>query len=355
MFLDLLVLVSPPVLGDPTADIGAAEGAVPGPTATPAANSAASSVPWGVLKERRLIVTSNDGSTVEGTFLGLEDDRAILETDDGTFVGIELSAVASARTVKPPPPPVPALAVPPEGFSLTFREQEELSERKQTRRSIGVAHRAAIAGGIVASLSAVASIAAEAVNINRWRLSKQFCGEDDYTGEERCGWTESGSYSYADSAVGIAAATGIALPLHVAGGATVLAPTALLRKRMGDREGRGRQIAAWTLWGAGIGALAASQAISWTQLVNAQYVCEPGTSNRNCRSITDTRGAPPGFFLLTAGLTLASTAIGIIDTNKTTERASRSLSSRTAERSHSVSVFPVRLRGGGGLGLSGRF
>jgi hypothetical protein len=322
--------------------------------------SALPPVPWSVLKDRRVSVTTHADSRLTGTFLGLEDGYAVLATEDGTLLSIPTRDVAKVRIVPViPPPPIP---MPATDMSLAFRDDEARLERRRTLRRAQGARGASIAGGVIASLSAVSSVIAEGFNIRRWSLSSHACGEWSYGGGDACGWTDGGEphdqevYWYYDENIsGIAGASTIAVPLHVVGGLTTLIPTALLRGRIGYRGHRGRQVAAWVLWGAGLGSLTANQAVAWTQVANVGEVCNP--AGANCVWITPTRGAPPSLYLMSAGFTLASTILGIIDAQDVARRAEASVSGASAKRrgQSTVSVFPLRLQRGGGVGLAGRF
>lgn len=349
--------VEPPAAVD---DSPASE--TPTPTAEPT-----SAVPWSLLKDRRLLVTTRSGTTATGTFLGLDNGNAILEADDGTLVVITASDVASVRTVKPPPPAPAPVVDPFQSMSLAFREEDA---RRQLRRTEGMARAtrgASIAGGVIASLSAVSSVVAEGFNIKRWSLSTHKCGESYYSRSTVCGWTDGAdtglfdtpSYDYYDNMLGIAGASTVAIPLHAVAGPTILIPSALLRNRIGYHEGRGRQIAAWVLWGAGLGSLVGNQAVSWTQVWNSQEICKPGSGgNDDCAYVTPTRGAPPPLYLLSAGLTLSSAILGIIDAQKVARHAERASSTKTTTKLRSaptLSLFPFRLHAGGGLGFAGRF
>lgn len=321
-------------------------------------------VPWSVLKDRRLRVTTTAGTTTEGVFLGVDDGAAILEADDGTLLGVAVDDVASVRTIKQAPPAAAAIPVPPEGMmTLAFREQDA---RRRTERMARGTRGAAIAGGVLASLSAFSSVVAEGFNIKRWSLAKRTCGESYYGYGERCGWSDGvdsddgGSYSYDgyENMWGIVTASTIAVPFHVLAGPTMLVPSTLLRNRIGYTEGRGRHVAAWALWGAGLGSLIANQAVSWTQIMNAEEICDPSTANRaDCSYVTPTRGAPPPLYLLSAGLAVSSAILGIIDANAVTRQAERTAAARATNvrSARTVSLFPFRLQRGGGFGVVGRF
>lgn len=337
---------------DPPAGVSAATATEPEPP-----------VPWGVLKNRRLLVTPTAGPTVEGTFLGLENGYAILEDDDGTIVSILASDVASVRAIKerPAAAQIPSAS---ENMMLVFREEDARIQRRRTERRIAHTRHAAIAGGVIGSLSALSSVIAEGFNIRRWSLSSHKCGRSYYGDYTVCGWTDgadtqdTGPYDYDgyENMMGIAGASTAALPLHVVAGPTILIPSAVLRNRMGDREGRPRQIAAWALWGAGLGSLVANQAVAWTQVTVSHDVCDPNSPNgSDCVYVTPTRGAPPSLYLLSAGLTLSSAILGIMDANDVARRAEQPRSAKTAAVRPTLSVFPVRLQRGGGFGVAGRF
>lgn len=355
------LVAQPPAPADPPASSPAAEAPAPAQRPPAQARSAAPPVPWTVLKERRLLVTTRHGSRLSGTFLGLEDGYAVLASEDGTLLSIPTGDVAKVRIVPVvPPPPIP---MPTTDASLAFRDEEARIERKRTRQRAQGARGASIAGGVIASLSAASSAIAEGFNIARWSLSTHECGERSYSGGHACGWTDGDdahddgyySYSYYTNLSGIAGASTIAVPFHVVGGLTTLVPTALLRDRIGYRGHRGRQIAAWVLWGAGLGSLTANQAVVWTQIVNTDEICD--ATGDDCVWITPTRGAPPSLYLMSAGFTLASTVLGIIDAQDVARRAEASVSGAAAKRraSSTVSLFPLQLQRGGGVGLAGRF
>lgn len=352
------------ILGIPPAS-AASEGTT-APVVTPAPESTAPevrpAVPWPVLVDRRLQITADDGTTAEGVFLGLDSGAAILTADDGVLATIPVSTIADVRVIPEPPPPATIQAPLGATTPLAFREAEVQARRNRTLRSAAVARGTAITGGLVASLSTVASIVAEGFNIRRWSLSKRVCGEDYYGDGEVCGWTDGsdstdgGSYAYYDNMLGAATSSSVAIPLHFAAGPLMLLPSTLLRQRMGDVVGRRRHIAAWALWGAGLGSLAANQAVSWTQVVNAREACDPGAPEGiDCVWVTPTRGAPPGLYLLSAGLTVSSTILAILDANDVARRAEQSVAESTAARRPSMSLFPFRLQRGGGVGVAGRF
>lgn len=357
------------MLGIPPATAASEEPATPAvaPAPEPTAPEVRPAVPWPVLVDRRLQITTDDGATTEGVFLGLDGGAAILTVDDGALVSIAVTEVAGVRVI-PEPPPATIRAPLGADTTLAFREAELQARRHRTERSAAITRGTAIAGGVVASLSAVASIVAEGFNVHRWSLSKRVCGQDYYGDGEVCGWTDgsdthgSGAYSYAyyDNMLGVASASAVAIPLHFVAGPLMLVPSTLLRQRIGDTVGRRRHIAAWALWGAGLGSLAANQAVSWTQVVDAREACEPapGSSSRegeDCVWVAPTRGAPPGLYLLSAGLTVSSTILAILDANDVARRAEQTAAESTAARRPSVSLFPFRLQRGGGLGVAGRF
>jgi hypothetical protein len=317
-----------------------------------------------VLKDRRLQITNDAGTTTEGVFLGLDRGAAILTADDGALVTIPVAAIADVRVIHESPPPATIQAPLGGTTTLAFREAEVQARRNRTEHFAAVTRGTAIAGGVVAALSTVASIVAEGFNIRRWSLSKRVCGQDYYGDGEVCGWTDGsdtqggGAYSYAyyDNMLGVAAASSVAIPLHFVAGPLMLVPSTLLRQRIGDVAGRRRHIAAWALWGAGLGSLAANQAVSWSQVVNAREACDPTSpEGEGCVWVAPTRGAPPGLYLLSAGLTVSSTILAILDANDVARRAERSVAESAAARRPSVSLFPFRLQRGGGVGVAGRF
>jgi len=336
------------------------------PATTPAETAAEPrSVPWNLLTRRRLAITTATGATSEGVFLGFEGSSAILEADDGTLISIAADDVANVRTVNEPPPPPPGIPAPLESSPLAFRDEQARVERLQHQRIARIVNASAIAGGVIASLSAAASIVAEGFNIRRWSLSSRSCGESyyGYTGGELCGWTDGSGenrfapYAYYENIAGFTAASTVALPLHF-GGLLTLVPSTVLRTRTGYREGRKRHITGWALWGAGLASLTANQAVSWTQLARAQQVCDAdGETSTGCRWITRTRGAPPSLYLLSAALTVSSAVLGILDSRSVARSAEKAAAADTAKAqpSPSVAVFPVSLRRGGGVGVAGRF
>lgn len=324
-------------------------------------------VPWTLLKDRRLSITTKAGTTSEGIFLGLEGEAAILEADDGTLVAIARLEVADVRTVKQSPPPPVAIPIPRETSSLAFREQQARVERQENERIARVLNGTAVAGGVVASLSAASSIVAEGFNVSRWSLGTPACGEPYYysfysesrePGDPLCGWTDgserddfSAYAAYYTNISGMTGAATTALPLHF-GGLITLVPATILRNRTGYRGGRKLHLAAWGLWGAGLASLTANQAFVWTQQVGTRQVCGDPEEPDTCAWITRTRGAPPGLFVLSAGLTLSSAILSIIDSRRVARYAERAA---TARASPSIGVFPVTLQRGGGLGLAGKF
>lgn len=338
----------------------------PAPITTPPATAAEPKpVPWNLLTNRRLVITTDAGTTSEGIFLGFEGGTAILEADDGSLISIAPDDVANVRTIKEPPPAPPTIPIPRETSPLSFRDEQARVERLQNQRIARIVTGSSIAGGVIASLSAASSIVAEGFNIRRWSLSSPACGERysyyEPSGGELCGWTDGtdqdgfSSYAYYENIVGFTAASTIALPLHF-GGLLTLVPATILRNRTGYRAGRKRFIAGWALWGAGLASLTANQAVSWTQLSHSQQVCAEGDTTR-CQWITRTRGAPPSLYLLSAGLTLSSAILGILDSMSVARSAERAASADTAKArpSPSVAVFPVSLHRGGGVGVAGRF
>lgn len=340
---------------------------LPAPVTTPTATAAEPRlVPWNLLMNRRLAITIEAGTTSEGIFLGFEGGSAILEADDGTLISIASDDVANVRTVKAPFFAPPTIPIPPESTPLSFRDEQARVDRLVNQRIARIVNASSIAGGVIASLSAVSSVVAEGFNIRRWSLSSRSCGERySYYGssdDELCGWTDGteqnsfASYAYYENIVGFTTASTIALPLHF-GGLLTLVPSTILRNRTGYREGRKRHIAAWALWGAGLASLTANQAVSWTQLSRTQQVCAEAETSTSCRWITRTRGAPPSLYLLSAGLTLSSAILGILDSRSVARSAERAASADTAKArtSPSVAVFPVSLHRGGGVGIAGRF
>jgi hypothetical protein len=337
------------------------------PTATATAEKS-EHVPWTVLRDRRLSVTTTAGTTSEGVFLGFEGEAVILEADDGRLIAIARPDVADVRTVKqsPPPPVAVAIPIPTDTSPLAFRGQRARVERQENERIVRVLNGTAIAGGVIASLSAVSSVVAEGFNVSRWSLGRPVCGETyDYSyygapsesGQALCGWTdgsgqdEFASYAYYENISGMTGASTTALPLHF-GTLITLVPSTILRNRTGHRAGRKLHFAAWGLWGAGLASLTANQAVVWTQQLRTQQVCGDPEAPDTCEWITRTRGAPPGLYLLSAGLTLSSAILAIIDSRRVARSAERAASVRA---SPSIGVFPVSLQRGGGLGLAGKF
>lgn len=331
--------------------------AQPPTTAPPSATAEPKPVPWNLLVDRRLEITSAAGATSEGVFLGLDGDTVVLEADDGTLISIARDDVASVRAIRELPPPPKMIPVTSDASPLSFRDQQARAQRLENERLSGIVKTSAIAGGVIASLSAAASIVAEGFNVARWSLGRRECGEVSYsyasTYDVLCGWTDgtkpSGFVPYAgyDNISGIAGASTIGATLHF-GGLLTLVPSTILRDRSGYRGGRRRHFAAWALWGAGVASLSANQAVAWTQLMRTREVCGDPETSTDCRWITPTRGAPPGLYLLSAGLTLSSAILGILDGRdavRSTERAERP----------SVTLFPVSLQRGAGIGFAGRF
>lgn len=307
-------------------------------------------VPWKLLENRRLEITSDAGTTREGVLLGTEDGAAILEADDGTLISIAYGDIASVRTIRDPP--APKIPMTSDNAPLSFRQATRLENERISR----VVEKTAIAGGVVASLSAAASIVAEGFNVARWSLTRRDCGEVSYSYggyDVLCGWTDGtrpsgfSPYSGYDNLSAIAGASTIGSLLHFGGLLTLLPPT-ILRERSEFRGGRRRHFGAWALWGAGVASLGANQAVAWTQINRTRQVCDDIGAQRECRWITPTRGAPPGLYILSAGLTLTSAILGILDGKSTVRHAER-------DATASISVFPVSLQRGGGLGLAGRF
>lgn len=94
----------------PSTDIGDAPSTAPPATTTlPLATAEPKKIPWNLLVNRRLVITTAAGTTSEGIFLGLEGDAAILEADGGALISIARDDVANVHTVKaaPPPPAIP--------------------------------------------------------------------------------------------------------------------------------------------------------------------------------------------------------------------------------------------------------
>ena len=365
--MDVRILIRGVSPASTTSD-GATTPEIPPAPADATAPEVRPAVPWAVLKDRRLRITTDDGTTTVGVLLGLDGGAAILAGHDGALVSIPMAAVASVLVIPEPPPPATIQAPLGGTTTLAFREAEVQARRNRTERFAAVTRGTAIAGGVVASLSTVASIVAEGFNIHRWSLSKRVCGQDYYADGEVCGWTDGsdtkggGAYSYAyyDNMLGVATSSSIAIPLHFVAGPLTLVPSTLLRQRLGDVVGRRRHIAAWALWGAGLGSLAANQAVSWTQVANAREACDPtsdpgASEGIDCVWVAPTRGAPPGLYLLSAGLTVSSTILAILDANDVARRAEQSVAESTAARRPSVSLFPFRLQRGGGVGVAGRF
>jgi hypothetical protein len=356
------------VIGIAPASAPAEEAAAPvvdGATTTATA-AKPKAVPWTVLMHRRLSITSMDGTTSEGVFLGFEGEAVILETDDGTLVAIARPDVADVRTVKQSPPAPVAIPIPSDTSPLAFREQQARVERQENERIARVLNGTAVAGGVIASLSAASSIIAEGFNVSRWSLGKSRCGEAyDYSfygespgsGERLCGWTDGSehdeftSYAYYQNISGMTGASTAAIPLHF-GALITLVPATIIRNRTGYRAGRKLHFAAWGLWGAGLASLTANQTVVWTQQMRTRQVCDDLEDSDTCSWITRTRGAPPGLYLLSAGLTLSSAILAIIDSRRVARSAERAA---TAPASPSIGVFPVSLQRGGGLGLAGKF
>jgi hypothetical protein len=341
----LLGIQAPPTVADPNIDAD--------PFASASADPERVAPPWAVLTGKRLQVRTTAGLRAEGTFLGLHDGNAVLEDDGGQIVSIATADVAEVRTVvaaraeEPPVPTIPTADL-PETMSTSHTRDDELLRRLRSESLARRARGAAIAGGVLSSISAVGSIVAEGFNIRRWSLTEYKCGVDYYDGEA-CGWSDD---DYAVLGVGIASS--VAIPLHIMAGPIALAPTARLRRHIGYRKARGRQIAAWVLWGAGFGSLVIDQAVSWTQVASSTSICESGSYDAECTSVNDTRGAPPPFYLISAGLTLSSAILALIDANDVARHADQD-EATAARPAASMSIFPITVTRGGGLGVAGRF
>ena len=306
-------------------------------------------VPWTVLVGHGVVVKTHGGLIAQGKLLGTEDSLVYLADADGKIITLAASDVASVRLADAevkaavPAPVVTTDDLPPHGED----DEDRVAHRARTEIRIQAARRGAIAGGVLGSMSAVASAVAEGFNIARWSLSEYNADCDEgfvvteYDSYD-CGWGYVGTY-------GIVSATTVAFPLHIAAGPSLLGPTRRLRDHLRYREGRGRQVAAWALWSVGMGSLVADPAAAWTTLVDS----------------SSSRGVPPPFYLISAGLTLSSTILGMIDTKRVIAHAERSGSSaggrvgRTGrgggEPKRTLAVFPMRVQRGGGVGVAGRF
>lgn len=325
----------------PTAEATTSTGTTPSPRP----------VPWSVLEDERVTIVTRDGLSATGKLLGHDGADAVLALDDGRIARIADDAVdtvllAERPAAVPPARPIPEPATDTADPSDTA---DAIAHMVRVEQRIVATRRGAIASGVFGSLSALASTIAEGFNIARWADSEYRCDNDSYGGDDICGWSDDGYTTY-----GTAGASTPAFLFHMISSPLVLGPTRRLRIETGYREGRGRQIAAWTLWGVGIGSLVTDQAVSWTQFATASYACD---EDDGCATYNATRGAPPPFYLISAGLTLSSTILGIVDAQRVIRHAEthRAASARRPSARATFTVFPMQLQRGGGLGLAGRF
>lgn len=321
--------------------------------------------PWTVLSGKRLRVKLKNGFTAEGTLLGVENDNIVLEMSDGTVSTVNKDDVENVKVVKdsvvdapPIPPPVPAPVDIKDEVSESHKSNEEYTKHEidhdLIERKIKQAKAGAIVGGIFGVASALSSIAVEIDNIHIWSESENVCGYDDLN-EDSCGWT----YEHPKMPGRMAAFSTFAFTTHIVAGPSILVPTSKLRNHTNQKRGKGRRITSWVLWGVGISSLIVDQTFVWRAVASTNTITDsnspqcPLCGPPDKYDIISSRGAPPSFYIISAGLTLASTVLGLIDAKDAIKNARTSTEEPSAKAS--IKVFPVSLTRGAGIGISGQF